>query len=63
MKETTKYKHCKCPKVYWEIIIVDFDENYGGKTTVYHHCDFCGEDFAIVDFETEEIIFENNGTQ
>lgn len=57
MKETMKYKHCKCPKVYWEIIIVDSDDNYTDRTTVYYHCDFCGEDFLIKDFQTNQIYF------
>jgi hypothetical protein len=52
-----KYKKCQCPNDYWEEIVVDKDENYNDKRTIYFHCDCCGEDFAILDFETEKILF------
>ena len=42
------------------MIVVDYDENYNYKRTTYFHCDDCGEDFAVLDFETEEILYLNN---
>ncbi len=52
-----KYKRCDCSEDYWEKIIVDKDENFGDKTVIYFHCDFCGEDNAIVSFDTGEILY------
>ena len=52
----TKYKKCKCDDEYWEEIIVQNDENYQHKTVRYFHCDACGEDFRVEDFETGEVI-------
>lgn len=43
----------------WEGIIVDHDEYFHGKSTIYCHCDECGEDFAIVDFDTHKILYLN----
>lgn len=53
-----EYKMCNCPREYWEIIIVDSDENYEGRTTTYYHCDYCGEDFTVKDFNTGKILFQ-----
>lgn len=52
-----KYKKCSCPKDGWEVIIVDHDEYFNDRSTIYHHCDDCGEDFIIEDFYTGEILF------
>jgi len=53
-----EYKMCNCPREFWEIIIVDSDENYKDGTTIYYHCDYCSEDFIVKDFETEKILFQ-----
>ena len=55
--ERYKHKHCKCPKGYWEIIIVDHDENFDDNSTIYYHCDLCGVDWLITDFYDESIIY------
>ena len=60
-QNTLKYKQCYCPDAYWEVIVVDNDENFDGGTTVYYHCDYCGEDFVILDLETSEILFKKDG--
>ncbi len=52
-----KYKQCSCPKDDWEVIVVDHDENFANRSTVYHHCVTCDEDFIIEDFDTGEIYF------
>jgi hypothetical protein len=52
-----EYKICKCPLDSWEDIVVSGDENYDDRTTVYHHCDACGEDYAVLDYETNEILY------
>lgn len=56
-------KKCCCPLEYWETIVVDCDENYNDKATIYYHCDNCGKDFIIENFETGKILFqgETNG--
>ena len=46
-----KFKKCKCPIEYWEKIVAD-------NNKVYHHCDYCGEDWAITDFNTKKIIWK-----
>jgi len=51
------HKHCNCPKNYWEIIIVDFDENFENKSTIYHHCDLCGIDWLITNYFDDSIIY------
>ncbi len=57
-QNSLEYKRCYCPNEYWEVIIADNDENFDGRTTVYYHCDYCGEDFVILDFETSEILYK-----
>ena len=57
IKNEYKFKKCKCPKDYWEEIIVNDDDHYDSRMTIYYHCDYCGEDFAVLDFETEKILF------
>ena len=59
MKNDLEYKKCKCPRKYWEIIVVDKDEKFRNKTTTYYHCDFCGVDFLIKDFTTNKIMFSH----
>lgn len=51
-------KKCSCPLDFWEVIIVDKDENFNNISTVYYHCDYCGEDFIIRDLETSEVLYE-----
>jgi len=51
-----EYKLCNCPLDYWEVIVSQQDENYGGKDVIYCHCDCCSEDFAVLDYETKERI-------
>jgi hypothetical protein len=52
------YKKCNCPLDYWEVIVVDYEEAFDGKSVIFHHCDNCGEDFAVTDFFTGEILFK-----
>ncbi len=52
-----KNKKCKCDEDYWEEIIVQNDESYQFKNVIYFHCDYCGEDFRVEDFETGEEVF------
>lgn len=52
-----KHKHCCCPIHYWEIIVVDFDENFSDNSTIYYHCDYCGVDWLITDFDDESIVY------
>ena len=47
-----RHKKCKCDEQYWEEIVVKGDDYFPNKTVIYFHCDFCGEDFRIEDFET-----------
>jgi len=44
-----KFKMCYCSINSWEEIVVDNDEYFDDKSTIYYHCDECGENFAIVD--------------
>lgn len=61
MNSNYKYKKCTCPKEYWEVIVYDRDEDFNDIATIHHHCDLCGNDFIIEDFETKEILYvENN---
>ncbi|NCN64644.1 MAG: hypothetical protein GW779_02270 [Candidatus Altiarchaeum hamiconexum] len=52
-----QFKKCNCPKDYWEEIVVDRDGNFGSKSVIYFHCDLCGEDYKIVSFDTEKILY------
>ncbi len=52
-----EFKVCSCPLDFWEIIIVDNDEHFDGKSTIYYHCDRCGEDFAIVDYYAHKPLY------
>jgi len=52
-----KFKICSCPIDSWEITIVDYDENFRDRSTIYYHCTECSEDYAIVDFYTGEILY------
>ncbi|MBS1591124.1 MAG: hypothetical protein JST07_03320 [Bacteroidetes bacterium] len=61
MNNEFHFKKCSCDKGAWEMIVVDNDENYNFRRTTYFHCDDCGEDFAILDFETDKILYLNNG--
>jgi len=47
-----KHKKCDCNEDYWEEIVVQNDESYQNRTVVYFHCDLCGEDFSVEDFES-----------
>jgi len=60
-----KFKKCNCSEEYWEVIIVDRDENFNNKTTIYYHCDKCGYDWYVIDFFTKKVLYKNqkNGTQ
>ena len=58
-EDELKYKKCNCDLEAWEIIVVKDDENFDNRTVIYYHCDECGEDFAVEDFETEEILYFN----
>jgi len=54
------FKTCECHLDSWEVIVVDNDECFEGKSTIYYHCDECGEDFAILDFHKREILYLNS---
>lgn len=58
------YKKCNCDIDAWEEIVVRNDDNYDNRTVIYFHCDDCGTDFAVLDFETNEVLFfdETYGT-
>lgn len=51
------YKKCDCPDDYWEVITAKDDFYFPNRTVIYYHCDLCGEDFRVEDFETEEELF------
>ena len=51
------FKRCPCPIDLWEVIVVENDEYFDGKSTIYYHCDECGEDFAILDYDTQKILY------
>jgi hypothetical protein len=59
MKDITgkEFKRCSCSVTSWEVVVVDKDEHFDGKSTVYYHCDACGEDFAILDYDTGEVLY------
>ncbi len=52
-----KYKNCNCDNKDWEEIVVKNDEYFPNRTVVFYHCNCCGEDFRIEDFETGEELF------
>lgn len=52
-----KHKLCNCDEESWEEIVVKYDNHYGNKNVIYFHCDDCGEDFRVEDFETGEEVF------
>ena len=54
-----EFKYCDCPIESWEVIIVDNDDQFGGRGTIYYHCDECGEDYAILDYYSGEILYLN----
>jgi len=53
------FKCCDCPIESWEVIIVDRDEQFEGRSTIYYHCDECGEDYAVLDYYTGGILYYN----
>lgn len=55
--EKPEFKICNCPIDWWEDIVVSGDESFEYRTTIYYHCDLCGEDFAVLDYETDEILY------
>jgi uncharacterized Zn ribbon protein len=57
-----KYKQCDCDEEAWEEIVVQSDEHYNYENVVYFHCDDCGKDFRVENFETREayLIFTGN---
>ncbi|NWG01407.1 MAG: hypothetical protein HXY44_00960 [Syntrophaceae bacterium] len=57
MEKGLEYKFCLCSKNTWEAIVVQDDEYFDSKSTIYYHCDECGEDFAILDFDTQAILY------
>lgn len=56
----TQHKKCTCDEDAWEEIVVKNDDYFPNKTVIYYHCDECGEDFRIEDFETGEELFLGN---
>jgi hypothetical protein len=59
MEKGLEYKVCLCSKDSCEVIVVQDDEYFERKCTIHYHCDACGEDFAILDFDTQEILYLN----
>lgn len=57
-KNGLEHKKCKCSEDYWEVIVIDNDENFNDKSTIYYHCDYCGADHLILDFLTNEILYQ-----
>lgn len=55
--EYPELKICNCPIDSWEVTIVSGDEHFEDRTTIYHHCADCSEDYAIVDYDTGEILY------
>jgi DNA modification methylase len=51
------YKKCDCDIESWEEIVVQQDDNYGYRNVIYFHCCDCDIDFAVIDFETEAILY------
>jgi len=51
------HKKWNCPEDDWEEIVVKGDLYFPNKTVIYYHCDCCGEDFRIEDFETRTEVF------
>jgi len=51
------YKKCNCDIEAWEEIVVKDDENYNNRTVIYFHCDDCGNDFAVLDFFSNAILY------
>lgn len=51
-----KYKECDCVEDYWEEIVAKDDDYFPNRTVIYFHCDCCGEDFRIEDFDTGEVL-------
>ena len=56
-----KHKQCDCPDEYWEDIVVDNDEDFGSRSTIYHHCSYCGTDWLVEDFNTGEWLLKADG--
>jgi len=56
MPSQYRFKKCACPLEAWERIVVSGDDEFGGRTTIHHHCSKCGEDFAVTDFDTGEVL-------
>ncbi len=54
--DTPFYKGCSCNILSWEEIVVQNDEYYENKTVIYFHCCECGEDFAVIDYYSNEIL-------
>jgi hypothetical protein len=52
-----EFKICSCPVDWWEVIVVNGDENFEDRSTVYHHCSRCSEDYAVIDYDTDEILY------
>jgi hypothetical protein len=50
---------CCCKNVDYETIIVEHDEAYDNRNTIYYHCDDCGEYFKVIDIDTKEVLFSN----
>lgn len=53
-----RFKRCACPEEHWEPTVVQKDEDFDYKSTVHHQCGVCGEDFAVTDFDTDEVLWE-----
>jgi len=60
-KEDYKFKLCDCDTESWEEIVSQREPDYQYRDVIYYHCDMCGEDFAVVDFDTNELLYYNYG--
>ena len=56
----TTHKKCECSIDDWEIIVVDHEEAFDDKSVIFHHCNCCGEDFAVTDFFSGDILYYFN---
>lgn len=52
-----EYKDCSFPIEAWESVVVQDDRWFDDRTTIYYHCSHCGEDFAILEFGSGEILY------
>jgi hypothetical protein len=55
------FKLCDCDPENCEEIVSQQEPDYNYRNVIYYHCAACSEDFAVVDFETDELLYYNYG--